>query len=246
MTGAVARAFAPDADDDDADAAASEASPERCDAVPFAGLPVPILHLDDHCLVAVKPAGMLSVPGRAPDAADCLAARIRVRHADALVVHRLDMGTSGLVLFARGTTAQRRLSIAFAARAVEKTYVAIVDGAIADDAGEIDLPLIADWPNRPRQIVDRARGKPSLTRYRVLQRDAAGDRTRVELNPITGRSHQLRVHLQALGHPIVGDALYAPPAVHRGADRLLLHASALRFPHPATGLPIAVDSSVPF
>jgi len=205
-----------------------------------------MLHVDDHCIVAVKPAGLLSVPGRGVDGADCLAARVQARHADALVVHRLDMATSGIVVFARGATAQRRLSMAFAARQVEKTYVAVVAGLIAGEAGEIDLPLLADWPNRPRQIVDRVRGKPSLTRYRVLQRDVARDRTRVELRPVTGRSHQLRVHLQALGHPIVGDALYAPAAVQAGADRLLLHASALRFVHPDSGVLLGFASAVPF
>ena len=211
-----------------------------------ASLPVPLLHVDDHCIVAVKPAGLLSVPGRGAERSDCLAARIRACHADALVVHRLDMATSGLVVLARGATAQRRLGIAFAARAVEKTYVAIVDGLVADDAGEIDLPLIADWPNRPRQIVDRTCGKPSLTRYRVRGRDAAAGRTRVELTPVTGRSHQLRVHLQALGHPILGDALYAAPPVHAAADRLLLHATALRFAHPASGTPLGFESAAPF
>jgi len=213
---------------------------------PVACMPVALLHVDDHCIVAVKPAGLLSVPGRGAERRDCLAARIQAGHADALVVHRLDMATSGLVVLARGATAQRRLGIAFAARAVEKCYVAIVDGLVADDAGEIDLPLIADWPNRPRQIVDRTCGKPSLTRYRVLDRDGTAGRTRIELTPVTGRSHQLRVHLQASGHPILGDALYAPPAVHAAADRLLLHATALRFPHPASGTPLGFESAPPF
>ena len=209
-------------------------------------MPVPLLHVDDHCIVAVKPAGLLTVPGRGAGNSDCLAVRIQAGHADALVVHRLDMATSGLVVLARGATAQRRLGIAFAARAVEKCYVAIVDGLVADDAGEIDLPLIADWPNRPRQIVDRTCGKPSLTRYRVLDRDGAAGRTRIELTPVTGRSHQLRVHLQASGHPILGDALYAPQTVQVAADRLLLHATALSFPHPASGARVDFASAAPF
>ena len=234
-----------DGDDDDAAAAAGSLALHGESAL-IACLPVPILHVDDHCIVAVKPAGLLSVPGRGTDGGDCLAARVQACHADALVVHRLDMATSGLVVLARGATAQRRLSIAFATRAVEKVYVAIVDGLVADDAGEIDLPLSADWPNRPRQIVDRDRGKPSLTRYRVLQRDAKSGRSRVELRPVTGRSHQLRVHLQAVGHPIVGDALYAPAAVQAGADRLLLHAAGLQFAHPQSGAPIGFASDVPF
>jgi tRNA pseudouridine32 synthase/23S rRNA pseudouridine746 synthase len=228
----------------DEDAAASSARPGDSDAT--ACLPVSVLHVDDHCIVAIKPAGLLSVPGLGTNGGDCLSVRIQARHPDALVVHRLDMATSGLVVFARGATAQRRLGIAFAARAVAKTYVAIVDGLVADDAGEIDLPLSADWPNRPRQIVDRTSGKPSLTRYRVLLRDAIAGRSRVELRPVTGRSHQLRVHLQALGHPIVGDALYGSERVQAGAERLLLHAAALRFPHPQSGVPLAFESAVPF
>jgi tRNA pseudouridine32 synthase/23S rRNA pseudouridine746 synthase len=207
---------------------------------------VEILHLDDHCIVAEKPAGLLSVPGRGEHNRDCLANRLRARFDDALVVHRLDMATSGLIVFARGLDTQRRLSASFAQREVVKTYVAIVAGSVAADHGTIDLPLIADWPNRPKQVVDERNGKPALTRYRVLARDPTCGTTRVELSPVSGRSHQLRVHLQALGHPIVGDMLYATPAVQAGADRLLLHAAVLRFAHPASGAPIAIESAVPF
>ncbi len=166
--------------------------------------------------------------------------------ADALVVHRLDMSTSGLMLFARGAAAQRVLSAAFAARAVHKRYVAVAHGRVGAAKGEIDLPLLADWPNRPKQKVDRAAGKPSLTRWRVLACDAARDATRLELEPVTGRAHQLRVHLLAIGHPILGDALYAPPQVLAQADRLLLHASSLRFAHPVSGAQIALESTPPF
>lgn len=204
------------------------------------------VHVDAHCIVAVKPSGLLSVPGRGEHGQDCLAARVQAEFADALVVHRLDMSTSGLMLFARGAPAQRVLSAAFAARAVHKRYVAVVHGRVAAAQGEIDLPLLADWPNRPKQKVDREAGKPSLTRWRVLAFDAARDATRLELEPVTGRAHQLRVHLLAIGHPILGDALYAPPAVIAQADRLLLHASSLRFTHPASGGPIALESSAPF
>ena len=210
------------------------------------GDPVTVLHLDDHCIVAVKPAGLLTVPGRGAGNSDCLAARIQARYADARVVHRLDLATSGLVVLARGPAAHRQLGMAFAARAVEKAYVAIVDGLVAADTGEIELPLIADWPNRPRQIVDREHGKPSLTRYRVLARDPQARQTRIELMPVTGRSHQLRVHLQAIGHPILGDALYAPQTVQVAADRLLLHATALSFPHPASGARVDFASAAPF
>jgi len=204
------------------------------------------VHLDAHCIVALKPSGLLSVPGRGEQGQDCLAARVQAEFADALVVHRLDMSTSGLMLFARGAAAQRTLSAAFAAREVHKRYVAVVHGHVALAQGEIDLPLLADWPNRPKQKVDREAGKPSLTRWRVLAFDAARDATRLALEPVTGRAHQLRVHLLAIGHPILGDALYAPPAVIARADRLLLHASSLSFAHPATAQPITLESTPPF
>lgn len=202
-----------------------------------------LLYADDTLVAIDKPAGMLSVPGRGDDKQDCAASRVRERFADALVVHRLDMATSGIIVFARGIEAQRRLSRAFAQRQACKRYVAIVTGRMAPECGEIDLPLMADWPNRPRQMVDHARGKPSLTRYRVLEHDAATDRSRVELEPVTGRSHQLRVHLCAVGHPIVGDALYAPQSM---AERLLLHACELALPHPASGETLVLHSRVPF
>lgn len=209
-------------------------------------LPMTLIHLDDALIAADKPAGLLAVPGRGPHNADCLAARVQAIHPDALVVHRLDMATSGLMLFGRGPAMQRRLSMAFASREVDKTYVAIVDGLIAGERGEIELPLIADWPNRPRQIVDPRGGKPSLTRWQVLSRDTALGHTRVLLQPVTGRSHQLRVHLQAIGHPIVGDELYAPPAVAAAAPRLLLHASRLQLAHPADGRALDLQSPPAF
>jgi tRNA pseudouridine32 synthase/23S rRNA pseudouridine746 synthase len=212
---------------------------------------VVLVHADEHLLVFDKPSGLLSVPGRGADKQDCLAARAQRLYADALVVHRLDMATSGLFLMARGAAMQRRMSHAFAQREVGKSYVAIVSGRLdapvgadADGWGLIDLPLAADWPNRPRRVVDRERGKPSQTRWRVLAR---GDScTRVELEPLTGRSHQLRVHLQALGHAILGDTLYAPPEVQAAAPRLLLHATGLRIDHPITGEALAFASAAPF
>ena len=205
-----------------------------------------VVHDDAACVVVVKPGGLLSVPGRGEHGQDCLAARVQAMFSDALVVHRLDMSTSGLMLFARGAAAQRALSIAFAAREVHKRYVAVADGLVEQDSGEIDLPLMADWPNRPKQKWDREHGKPSLTRYRVLVRDEAAHTTRLELEPVTGRAHQLRLHLLSLGHPILGDALYAPPEVQSRASRLLLHASALRFAHPMSGAPMAFESAAPF
>ncbi len=217
-------------------------------------MPPPVLHADDWLLVADKPAGVLSVAGRGPAGEDCLHARLREAWPDALVVHRLDMATSGLMVFARGERAQRILSIAFAGRAVDKRYVAVVAGkpepASTDDEGwaTIDLPLAADWPARPRQKVDAVSGRPSLTRWRIAReaRCAWEGGTRLELQPVTGRSHQLRVHLAAIGHPILGDALYAPGPLARAAPRLLLHAESLALAHPADGRPLAWRCDAPF
>ncbi len=207
------------------------------------------LYADDTLLVFDKPSGLLAVPGRGADKQDCLSARVQVCYPDALIVHRLDMATSGLMVMARGASAQRALSQAFAAREVSKRYIAVVAGRLEappEAWGVIDLPIIVDWPNRPLRIVDYQHGKPSLTRWRVLGYDEAGTRTRVELEPITGRSHQLRVHLRELGHPILGDALYAPPDVQAQASRLLLHAGSLGFVHPATGEWLMFECPVPF
>ena len=206
-----------------------------------------LLHADAHLVAVDKPAGMLSVPGRGADKADCAARRVQAQFPDALIVHRLDMGTSGVLVFGRGAAAQRGLSMAFAERGVSKRYIAVVAGWPAEDEGRIELPLIGDWPNRPRQMVDQARGKPSTTLWRVLARHDAPSRiARLELTPLTGRSHQLRVHLQAIGHPILGDELYAPPETHAMAPRLLLHAECLTLPHPADGHPIVLQSPCPF
>ncbi len=208
------------------------------------------VHVDDHLLVADKPAGLLCVPGRGEAGRDCLSARVQQHYPDALIVHRLDMATSGLCVLARGPQVQRRLSMAFAAREVHKRYAAVVQGrlqGLADGAWSvIDLPLIPDWPNRPLSKVDPEHGKPSLTRWRVLAHDDEAGTTRLELEPVTGRSHQLRLHLQAIGHPILGDALYAPPPVQAMAARLLLHATAITLPHPATGEPLSLQSPAPF
>jgi tRNA pseudouridine32 synthase/23S rRNA pseudouridine746 synthase len=191
-----------------------------------------VIYIDDHILVAVKPAGLLSVPGRLPENKDCLITRLQVDYPDALTVHRLDMATSGLMIFARGAEAHRTLSKAFAERQVSKRYIAVVAGELTGD-GEVDLPLITDWPNRPRQKVDYDIGKPSLTRWCALAYEEG--MTRVELEPVTGRSHQLRVHMMAIGHPILGDVFYAPPEIERLSPRLLLHACRLSLPHPVSG-----------
>lgn len=203
---------------------------------------IELRHVDDFLLVADKPEGLLSVPGRGEAGRHNLTAQVQAEFADALVVHRLDMHTSGLMLFARGIEIQRKLSMAFEARRVAKRYVAVVEGRVEDDEGQIDAKLRLDWPRRPRQIVDPVAGKASLTRWRVLERGA--DCSRLELEPITGRSHQLRVHLQSIGHPIRGDDLYAPEPLR--APRLLLHAARLGFVHPATGEAVVFESVVPF
>jgi len=205
---------------------------------------VPVLYADDVLVVVDKPAGLLAVPGRGEQRQDCVAARVQCRFPDALVVHRLDQATSGLMVLARGADAQRTLSRAFAERRVAKHYTAIVGGLLVGAAGTIELPLAADWPNRPRQQVDAVHGKASITHWRVLGYDAAVDTTRVELEPLTGRSHQLRVHLQAIGHPIVGDVLYAPPAL--AAPRLMLHASGLALLHPYDARRLNFSSVAPF
>ncbi len=204
------------------------------------------LHLDDTMIVVDKPSGLLSVPGRGEDKADCLAARVQAVFADALIVHRLDMATSGLLVMARGVEAQRRLNRAFLTRSVEKRYVALLAGRLAPASGTVDLPLICDWPNRPRQIVSHAQGKASTTHWRVSGFDAARDCTRVELEPLTGRSHQLRVHMQALGHPILGDELYADNVECARAPRLMLHASFLALIHPFAEHRLEFHSNAPF
>ncbi|GAB1386700.1 RluA family pseudouridine synthase [Melaminivora sp.] len=221
--------------------------------------PITCWYADPHLLVLEKPAGLLCVPGRGPDKQDCLSARAQQRWPDALIVHRLDQATSGLVLMARSLAVQRALSQAFAHQQVDKRYLAIVQGwpgAGGSDAGAqdgqdwqlIDAPLLPDWPQRPRQKVDAA-GKPSQTRWRCLQRlDAPppSGSTLLELQPLTGRTHQLRVHLAHIGHPILGDALYANASGQAGAPRLLLHASQLGLNHPVYGARLQWASPCPF
>jgi tRNA pseudouridine32 synthase/23S rRNA pseudouridine746 synthase len=210
-----------------------------------------VVFADEHLLVLNKPSGLLSVPGRGEDKQDCLSRRAQERYPGALIVHRLDMATSGLMLMARSPALQKALSQLFERREVHKRYTAVVDGCLApaaspDGWGLIDLPIAVDWPRRPLRIIDAALGKPSQTRWRVLGFDGTTHSTRVELEPLTGRSHQLRVHLQALGHPMLGDALYAPESVQAKAPRLLLHACALGFVHPATGERLAFESAPDF
>ena len=207
-----------------------------------------LVHEDADLLVLDKPAGLLCVPGRGADKQDCLSARAVQRWPDALVVHRLDMATSGLVLMARGAAMQRALSQAFAAQQVCKRYEAVVDGLLpaARDWSQIDAAIAADWPRRPLRVIDAAAGKPSSTRWRVLQPLPAQNATHLQLTPLTGRTHQLRVHLAHIGHPILGDALYGSEAVQARAPRLLLHATTLSFAHPLTQRPMRFESPAPF
>jgi tRNA pseudouridine32 synthase/23S rRNA pseudouridine746 synthase len=200
-----------------------------------------ILFADAHLIAVDKPAGLLSVPGRGEALRDCVSARVQALYPDALIVHRLDMATSGLLLLARDAAMQRSLGLSFADRSVRKDYVAIVEGWVDADDGSIELPIGADWPNRPRQQVDRLHGKPSVTKWRVLSRDPVANTTRLALQPLTGRTHQLRVHLQAIGHTIVGDALYGTLS-----HRLMLHAHRLELTHPATSQPLVLTAPLPF
>ncbi len=209
--------------------------------------PLQPIHEDPHLLVLDKPAGLLCVPGRGEDKQDCLSARAQRRWPDALVVHRLDMATSGLVLMARSPEMQRALGDAFATRQVHKGYEAIVDGQLpgGDGWSLIDAPLMADWPRRPLQKIDPS-GKPSQTRWRLKRALPERGASHLWLEPLTGRSHQLRVHLLSIGHPILGDALYGNEDVRQRAPRLLLHATVLEFRHPADGRLLRLESPPPF
>ncbi len=215
--------------------------------IPPADCGLDIIYQDEYLLAVNKPAGLLTVPGRGADKTDSLLSRIQQIFPDALCVHRLDMSTSGLVLVALGKPVQRELSGMFRERRIAKHYVAIVAGCILNTHGEIDLPLAADWPNRPRQKIDLAHGKVSQTQYRVLNHVAPADSktTRVELQAITGRTHQLRLHMAAIGHPILGDTLYGD-AAHNQAARLLLHACKLNFLHPLSGTALTLCCKIPF
>lgn len=193
--------------------------------------PLSYIFTDDDLIIVEKPSGLLSVPGKTEP--DCLEARIRADFPEALTVHRLDMATSGVMVFARNANAQRHIGLQFEKRMTEKTYLARVWGQLAKDEGQIDLPLITDWPNRPRQMICHERGKTSLTEWKVIGREDAV--TRVELYPKTGRSHQLRVHMLTIGHPILGDRLYAPENAYEAAPRLQLHAHKLKLRKPTGG-----------
>ena len=206
-----------------------------------------VLHVEPAFVVLEKPPGLLSEPGRGPDKRDSLLIRAQAVYPDARIVHRLDMMTSGVIVLARETLAHASLSEAFREREVDKRYEALVHGRPANDEGEIDLPLVVDWPNRPRQIVCHDTGKPSLTHYRVVGEthvNGVGTLARIALAPVTGRTHQLRVHLASLGCPIAGDPFYG--IAGDTAPRMMLHACRLAFAHPLTGEPLVFESAVPF
>lgn len=213
---------------------------------PPAHISLDILYHDEYLLVINKPSGLLSVPGRGEDKQDCLIARVQQEYPDALIVHRLDMSTSGLMVIARGKEIERSLSILFQKRKVNKRYIAVIEGKIKHKYGIVDLPLITDWPNRPKQKVDFESGKSSQTQYSELSYDKKNNSSRLELIPLTGRTHQLRVHMQSIQHAILGDELYATNDAINKSPRLLLHASFLSFPHPVSGELISVNSEAEF
>lgn len=204
--------------------------------------PLTYLYTDDDITIVEKPSGLLSVPGKTEP--DCLEGRIREDYPKTLTIHRLDMATSGVMVFARKANAQRHIGLQFEKRMIEKTYIARVWGRVEEDEGQVDLPLITDWPNRPKQMVCHERGKPSLTHWKVLERE--NNASRVELYPKTGRSHQLRVHMLAIGHPILGDRLYAPDDAFDAAQRLQLHSHKLKLRKPVGGNWIEFKSPSPF
>ena len=205
--------------------------------------PLDVLHDDHEILVVNKPAGLLSVPGKGEHLADCLLARVQAAYPQALLVHRLDRDTSGVMIFALTPHAQRHLGLQFEKRQTKKTYVARIWGRLEQKAGEVDLPLVVDWPNRPLQKVCHETGRAAFTEWRVMRHGT--DETRVRLSPRTGRSHQLRVHMLALGHPILGDPLYATDAA-RDFPRLMLHSEELRIRHPDGGAVVKFRARAPF
>lgn len=202
---------------------------------------VKFIYIDDDLIIAQKPSGLLSIPGRAEDNKDCFINRVKDIYNDAIIVHRLDMATSGLMILPRSKRAEKRISVQFQRREVKKKYIALLHGVIENDNGIIDAPLICDWENRPRQKIDWEIGKPSQTNYEVIERNE--NNTRVEFSPITGRSHQLRMHSIYIGHPICGDNFYIG---EDGYERLMLHATFLEFTHPMTKQKITFESLAEF
>lgn len=203
-----------------------------------------IIYQDADLIVLNKPSGLLSVPGKKPENIDSLQQQVQKHFPSCTIVHRLDMATSGLMIMALNKASHRHISKQFELRQVSKTYRAQVFGELTPDQGSIHAPLIADWPNRPRQKIDLIEGKAATTHWQVLQRQP--QYTLVELTPVTGRSHQLRVHMLSIGHPILGDDLYAPPEALAMSPRLQLHACYIGLTHPSTLQPLAFESPAPF
>lgn len=230
--------------------ASERPAPEKLDTpyyiVPVCHEEVRILHQDNDLLVIVKPAFLLSVPGRGVENSDCVVSRLKRDYDQVHLIHRLDLDTSGVMAFARTQPAQAAISRAFQERRVFKQYDAIVQGLVEKDEGVIDFPLAPDWQNRPRQKVCYEKGKSALTNYKVISRDPLRQCTHLLLTPITGRSHQLRIHCRELGHAIIGCDLYAPSDICARSERLLLHARSLAFNHPATGLWHRYESAAAF
>lgn len=220
----------------------SDAIYQRAFTYKPATTPLNYIYVDADIIIVDKPSGLLSVPGKQEP--DCLEKRVQSNFSDSLTIHRLDMATSGVMVFARNKNAQRHIGLQFEKRHIEKYYVACVSGHVTDDTGMIDLPLICDWPNRPRQKVCFKNGKPASTAWKVVMREAS--KTRVMLMPKTGRSHQLRVHMLALGHPILGDRIYANDLDFKRAERLLLHSETIKLRHPSGGHWLEFTAPCPF
>ncbi len=212
--------------------------------VPHSQEEIRIIHADEHLLLVRKPHLLLSIPGRHPLNRDSLISRLQQRYPSASIVHRLDLDTSGIMIIPLDKPTHADISRQFQRREVEKAYDAVVWGEVEQDSGEVELPIRCDWEHRPLQMIDHERGKYALTRYEVIAR--LGDRTRLRLKPVTGRSHQLRIHMRELGHPILGCDMYAHDAALAMADRLLLHAAHIGFRHPATGEWISGESPADF
>jgi tRNA pseudouridine32 synthase/23S rRNA pseudouridine746 synthase len=212
----------------------------RCDE------PLRVLHVDEDILIVDKPAFLFTVPGRGPENSDSVITRLRVDYPEAVIIHRLDLDTSGMLVVPRTQRARSRLSQQIRERTIEKIYEAVVWGLLAEDAGSIDLPLGPDFERRPLCRVDPANGKVALTHWQVIARDETAGTTRLRLAPVTGRQHQLRLHLASIGHPILGCDLYAHESALAASPRLLLHACALAFMHPGNGAPVRYESPAPF
>ncbi|OTG97484.1 RNA pseudouridine synthase [Acinetobacter sp. ANC 4654] len=207
--------------------------------------PLCIVYEDDDLVVIDKPAGLLSVPGRLPEHQDSAYLRVVEKYPHAKITHRLDMATSGILMFAKHRNAEVAVSKMFQARTVKKNYIALVQGKL-EGQGSVDVPLMTDWENRPRQMVHFELGKVAKTVYQALEYFEADDITRVLLTPVTGRSHQLRVHMQYIGHPITGDQFYHPDYQQSPLKRMALHASYLAFKQPLSGVEVEIRGSLPF